>query len=72
VLRWRRLPFVLRTLLASMGQLGRTEEAKHVHAELKQIKLLDPDHYWETTSPYADPQYLAHLVEGLRKAGMQV
>ncbi len=68
----RRLYPVLRTLLASLGQLGRTEEAKAVLAEMERIKPLDAERHWEITNPYADPAHRAHLIEGLRKAGMAV
>jgi adenylate cyclase len=68
----RRLPFILRTLLASLGQLERIEEARMVRAELEGIKLVDAERYWETINPYAVPAHRAHLVEGLRKAGMLV
>ncbi len=68
----RRLYAVLRTFLASLGQLGRTEEAKAVLAEMERIKPADAERHWEITSPYADPAHRAHLIEGLRKAGMAV
>ena len=67
--RKRKLPFVQRTLLASLGQLGRADEAKAVRAELEQVKPADAALYWELTTPYVDPAHRAHLVEGLRKAG---
>jgi adenylate cyclase len=67
--RSRKLPFVQRTLLASLGQLERVEEANAVRAELDQIKPANAGLYWELTTPYADPSHRAHLVEGLRKAG---
>jgi adenylate cyclase len=70
-LRRRAAPFVLRTLLASLGQLGRTEEAAAVLVELRRLKVED-ERYWQTISPYADPAHRAHFDEGLRKAGMQV
>jgi tetratricopeptide (TPR) repeat protein len=71
-LRDRRWPYVLRTLLASLGQLERTDEARTVLAELERFKPLDAARYWEATSPYANPAHRAHLDEGLRKAGMQI
>jgi adenylate cyclase len=61
---------VLRTLLASLGQLGRIEEATSVLAELQRNKPADVDHHWEISNPYANPAHRAHLIEGLRKAGM--
>ena len=66
----RRLPFLMRTLLATLGQLGRSEEAAIVRAELEQFDPRDAAHFWEAISPYTDPAHHAHLREGLRKAGM--
>jgi tetratricopeptide (TPR) repeat protein len=68
-LQSRRLPFELRTLLASLGQLGRMDEARVVLAELERIELAEAKRYWEITIPYADPAHRQHLLEGLRKAG---
>ena len=68
----RRLPFILRTLLACLGQLGRTTEASRVLAELQRIELVDAEQYWEIINPYADPAHRAHFIEGLRKGGMHL
>jgi pentatricopeptide repeat protein len=68
----RRIYPVLSTLLASLGQLGRTEEAKAVLAEMERIEPADAKRHWEFTTPYADPAHRAHLIEGLRKAGMAI
>jgi tetratricopeptide (TPR) repeat protein len=70
--RGRRTHIALRTLLASLGQLGRTAEATVVRAEMEATTPADAERYWELTNPYADPAHLAHLVEGLRKAGVRV
>jgi pentatricopeptide repeat protein len=70
-LRERNL-IVLRTLLAGLGQLGRTDEARAVLAEMERIKPADAKRHWEITNPYADPAHRAHVVEGLGKAGFQV
>jgi hypothetical protein len=67
--RW---PVALRILLAILGQLGRTEEAGKAREELERIKLAEPERYWESTICHADPTHQAHLLEGLRKASMQV
>jgi hypothetical protein len=67
-LRRRAGRFVLRTLIASLGQLGRTDEATALRPELQGLKVED-ERYWEVISPYADPAHRAHLQEGLRKAG---
>jgi adenylate cyclase len=71
-LRSRRVYVVLRTLLASLGQLGRMDEARAVLAEMKRITPADPKVYWTLISPYADAAHRAHLVDGLVKAGMKV
>ena len=71
-LRGRRWPYVLRTLIASLGQLERADEARTALAELERFKPIDAARYWQVTSPYADPAHGAHLDEGLRKAGMRI
>ena len=67
--RGQRINTLLRTFLAILGQLGRTEEAANVLAEIHRTKPPDADGHWKVTNPYADPAHEAHLVEGLRKAG---
>ena len=59
-------------LAATLGQLGQFEEVAPARAKLKQFKAADPERFWDATSPYADPAHLAHLLEGLRKAGLEV
>jgi TolB-like protein/class 3 adenylate cyclase len=61
-----------RTLLASLGQLGRIEEAKPLLAELEQFRKTTSERHWQITLPYADPASRAHFIEGLRKAGMNI
>jgi TolB-like protein/class 3 adenylate cyclase len=68
--RRRRIPFLMRTLLATLGQLGRTDEAAIVRAELAQFDPPNAAHFWKAISPYTDPAHHAHLRDGLRKAGM--
>lgn len=68
--RRRRIPFLMRIQLATLGQLGRTEEAATVHAELAQFDPPNAAHFWMAISPYVDPAHHAHLRDGLRKAGM--
>jgi tetratricopeptide (TPR) repeat protein len=69
-LQRRRIYVVLRTLAATLGQLGRTEDARSVLAEMEQIKPINLERHWELTCPYADPAHEAHLIDGLRKAGL--
>jgi TolB-like protein len=68
-LQRRRIYVVLRTMAASLGQLGRSGEAHSVLAEMEQMKPSNVGRHWELTCPYADPAHEAHLVDGLRKAG---
>ena len=69
--RGRRAYFALRTLAATLGQLGRTEEAKPILNELEGKKPANSDEYFHITTPYAEPAHREHLLEGLRKAGME-
>jgi adenylate cyclase len=70
--RRRRHPLVLRTLLASLGQLGRIEEARGILQELEQSGTTARPRYWEITNPYLHDSHLAHLREGVVKAGLHV
>jgi adenylate cyclase len=70
-LQSRRLEIVLRTLAASLGQLGRTDEAGPLFAELERLKPVNADRHWELTNPYAHSTHEAHFLEGLRKAAQQ-
>jgi TolB-like protein len=70
--RWRRHPLVLRTLLASFGQLGRIEEAQEVLREIEQSGTMAQPRYWEITNPYLHDSHLAHLNDGVIKAGLRV
>jgi TolB-like protein/class 3 adenylate cyclase len=68
--RRRQIPFLMRTQIASLGQLGRTQEAAEVMAELAEFGTSDAAGFWKATSLYVDPQHHARVLEGLRKAGM--
>jgi len=68
--RRRRIPFLMRTLLATLGQLGRTDEAAIARAELAQFDPPNAAQFWTAISPYTDPTHHAHLRDGLRKAGL--
>ncbi len=67
--RGRRVYTLLRGQLASLGQLGRIEEAARVFAEMGRIKPVDAERYWRISNPYANEAHEVHLIEGLRKAG---
>jgi adenylate cyclase len=68
-LQRRRTYVVLRTLAATLGQLGRSEEARSVCAEMERMEPSNSQRHWELTNPYANPAHEAHLLDGLRKAG---
>jgi len=68
----RRLHFIMLLLLASLGQLGRADEAQALLPETVAAQPADSDRYWEVLHPYADPAHRAHLLEGLRKGGLKV
>lgn len=67
--RARRLYPGLRTLLASLGQLGRTEEAQPL-LDVFLSRSADPQQLFDVTTPYLDLKYREHLADGLRRAGV--
>jgi adenylate cyclase len=67
----RPVPFGLCTLVATLGQLGPLDEASAaLRDQLSQFKAADAKRFWRVTMPYAAPAHLAHVVDGLRKAGV--
>lgn len=68
--RARRPYLALRVLLASLGQLGRLEEARLLLQEFISRQPKDPQRQFEVTTPYLDLKYRDHLTEGLRRAGV--
>jgi TolB-like protein/tetratricopeptide (TPR) repeat protein len=68
--RPRHLHLGLRILLASLGQLGRTEEARPLLNEFNSLQPKDPQRLFEVTTPYLDLKYREHLADGLRRAGV--
>jgi hypothetical protein len=68
--RPRHLHLGLRILLASLGQLGRTEEAEPLLSEFNSLQPKDPQRLFEVTPPYLDLKYREHLADGLRRAGV--
>jgi adenylate cyclase len=68
--RGRRSYIVLRALLASLGQLGRIEEAQPLLDEFISRQPRDPQRQFEVTTPYLDLRYREHLADGLRRAGV--
>lgn len=68
--RARRPYLALRVLLASLGQLGRLDEARPLLQEFISRQPRDPQRQFEVTTPYLDLKYRDHLTEGLRRAGV--
>jgi TolB-like protein/class 3 adenylate cyclase len=68
--RARPLYIGLRTLLASLGQLGRVEEAKPLLDEFISLQSKDARRQFEATTPYLDLKYREHVANGLRRAGV--
>jgi tetratricopeptide (TPR) repeat protein len=69
-IRPRRPYLALRALLASLGQLGRVEEARPLLHEFIDRQPKDPQRQFEVTTPYLDLRYREHLADGLRRAGV--
>jgi TolB-like protein/Flp pilus assembly protein TadD len=68
--RPRHLHLGLRILLACLGQLGRTEEARPLLNEFISLQPKDPQRLFEVTTPYLDLRHRKHLADGLRRAGV--
>jgi adenylate cyclase len=68
--RARRPYLALRTLLASLGQLGRVEEAQPLLDEFMFRQPIAPQQQFEVTTPYLNVKYREHLADGLRRAGV--
>ena len=69
-IRARHLHLGLRTLLASLGQLGLTDEAQPLLSEFNSLQPKNPQRLFEVTTPYLDLKYREHLADGLRRAGV--
>jgi adenylate cyclase len=63
-------PLTYRWLAAALGQLGRIEEAKEALAKAIATAPASFDMYVRARVPYMRPEDHAHMVEGLRKAGL--
>jgi TolB-like protein/class 3 adenylate cyclase/Flp pilus assembly protein TadD len=68
----RRAYFNRVVLLASLGQLGREEEARRLVPETLANVPADIGHYWKVLTPYVDQSHYAHFLEGLERAGFPV
>jgi adenylate cyclase len=63
-------PNPYRWLAAALGQLGRIEEAKQALEKAIAIAPVSFDMYVRGRVPWRPPEEYAHMLEGLRKAGM--
>ncbi|QRM56202.1 adenylate/guanylate cyclase domain-containing protein [Sinorhizobium sp. BG8] len=59
-------------LLASLGQLGRKEEARKMISEFAVSPPPDMAGYWDIFMAYVDPEHHRNFLEGLEKAGVSV
>jgi adenylate cyclase len=69
VSRFPKRPSPYRCVVASLGQLGRLDEA---HDALQKAIEVSPeafDLYVRNRVPFYSPEHYEHLLEGLRKAG---
>ena len=57
-------------IVASLGQLGRTEEARQALEALEKIKPDASIEFFGANWPPHHPEFIAHILEGLRKAGV--
>ena len=64
-------PHRYRWLAASLGQLGRVEEAKRALVKAVSIVPGSFDMYVRNRVPWFRPQDYAHMLDGLRKAGWE-
>jgi adenylate cyclase len=64
--------FSVRTLLATLGQLGRVDEARPLLDELRSREPADSVRYFAMSAPYLNPMDREQLIEGLEKAGVNV
>jgi len=69
-LRTHRMYPVLQVLVASLGQLGRKDEARPYVTEMRASQPRDFAKYLRIVTPYQDISYCNHLFDGLQKAGM--
>ena len=58
------------SLIAALGHLGRIDEAQPALAEAQSIRPEFSISFLEKNLPLEDDDYMAHYVDGLRKAGV--
>jgi adenylate cyclase len=64
-------PLIYRWLAAALGQLGRIEEAQQALEKAIAVAPTTVDLYVRQRAPWMRPEDHAHMLEGLRKAGMR-
>jgi len=64
-------PLAYRWLAASLGQLGRVEQAKEALEKTIAIAPISFNMHVRSRAPWLRPEDHAHMLEGLRKAGWQ-
>jgi len=67
----RKVRPILVPLLASLGQLGQTDEAQPIVIELSAPAATEIARYLQAIYPYGDPAHREHLYEGLRMGGLK-
>jgi adenylate cyclase len=71
VSRFPNHPTVYRYLAASLGQLGRTDEAEEVLQKAIQVSRQYFELSVSSRPPWNRPEDYEHMLDGLRKAGWQ-
>jgi tetratricopeptide (TPR) repeat protein len=62
--------FNMLILLASLGRLGRDEDARALLPQVHANRPPDPDLFWKLIFPYANPADRAAIEDGLSLAGL--
>jgi TolB-like protein/class 3 adenylate cyclase len=64
-------PFIaIRALLATLGQIGRVDEAQALLGQFNSRLPNDLRRHFEVTTPYLHANHREHLLQGLRRAGV--
>jgi tetratricopeptide (TPR) repeat protein len=58
------------TLASALGHLGRSEEARQALGEMERLRPGTTIDFVRAHLPITDPDYMEHLLDGLRKAGL--
>jgi adenylate cyclase len=66
----RRVYLLYEVLIAALGQSGQPDEVAAAREDMERLKPSDFERMSRVTHPYFNPADLAHLRDGLRKAGI--